>query len=60
MNFWQRLLLTVVAMLLAGFLAGQAWLALFSLPMPSFLAGMVGGLTALPVWEALKRLNRLG
>ena len=60
MTFWQRLLVTVVAMLLVGFVAGQVWLALFSLPMPSFLAGMVGGLTALPLWEALKRLNRLG
>jgi hypothetical protein len=60
MNFWQRLLITVLAMLLVGFVAGQIWLSLFSLPMPSFLAGMVGGLTALPLWEALKRLNRLG
>lgn len=60
MNFWQRLLVTVVAMLLASFFAGQAWLAMFSLPLPSFLAGMVGGLTALPVWEWLKRLNRRG
>lgn len=60
MNFWQRLLITVLAMLLVGFVAGQLWLALFSLTMPSFLAGMVGGLTALPLWEALKRLNRLG
>jgi hypothetical protein len=25
--------------------------------MPSYLAGFVGGLTALPVWELLKRVK---
>ncbi len=57
MNFWQRLLITVVAMVIAGFAAGQLWLMLFAVTLPSFLAGMVGGLVALPVWELLKRFR---
>lgn len=57
MNLWQRLLITMVAMVVAGFAAGQLWLMLFSVPLPSFLAGMVGGLVALPVWELLKRFR---
>lgn len=55
--FWQRLLATVIAMLLAGFLAGLLWEAVFSFPLPSFIAGAVGGLAALPVWDLLKRIR---
>ena len=56
MKFWHRLLVTVVAMLFAGLVAGQLWIYAFNFPLPSYLAGMVGGLTALPVWELLKRI----
>jgi hypothetical protein len=54
MPFWQRLLVTVVAMLVASFMAGLLWLAMFDAGLPSYLAGVVGGLAALPVWEFLK------
>ena len=54
MPFWQRLLVTVVAMLVASFMAGLLWLAMFDAGLPSYLAGVVGGLAALPVWESLK------
>jgi hypothetical protein len=57
MVFWQRLLVTVIVMLAAGFIAGFIWRSIFNLVMPSYLAGFVGGLTALPVWELLKRVK---
>jgi len=55
--FWQRLLLTIVAMLAASWFAGLLWRFIFSFPLPSYAAGMVGGLAALPCWEFLKRIR---
>lgn len=57
MPLWQRLLLTVVAMLLASLVAGLLWRNLFDAGMPGYLSGVVGGLAALPVWELLKRMK---
>jgi putative flippase GtrA len=57
MPFWQRLVITVVAMLGVSFLVGLIWSALLGFPLPSYLAGMIGGLTALPVWEFLRRIR---
>ena len=57
MSLWQRLLLTVLAMLAAGFIAGLLWGRMFDARLPSYLGGIVGGLTAIPVWEILKRLK---
>ena len=57
MPFWQRLGITFIAMLAASFLLGVLWRSVFNIPLPSYLAGIVGGLTALPVWEFLKRIK---
>lgn len=57
MPFWQRLLITLVAMLAVSFVAGFLWNSIFSFGLPSYAAGVVGGLTALPVWEFLKRIR---
>jgi hypothetical protein len=57
MPFWQRLVITVVAMIAASFVVGLIWSALFGFAIPSYLSGMIGGLTALPVWELLKRIG---
>ena len=54
MKLWQKLLITLVAMLIASFLAGRLWLMAFEFVIPSYLAGMVGGLVAIPVWELLR------
>jgi glucose-6-phosphate-specific signal transduction histidine kinase len=54
---WQRLLLTIAAMLAASWIAGLLWNAVFSVSLPSLIAGMIGGLTALPCWELLKRFR---
>jgi hypothetical protein len=57
MPLWQRIIITVIAMLAAGFVVGIFWRQLFDMAMPSYLAGVTGGLTALPVWELLKRIK---
>jgi len=57
MPFWQRLSITLVAMLAASFILGVFWRSLFNIPLPSYIAGIIGGLTALPVWELLKRIK---
>ena len=51
MPFWQRLAITFVTIAAVSLLAGL----LFGLP--SYLAGLIGGLAALPVWEFLKRVG---
>jgi hypothetical protein len=57
MPVWQRLLLTLVAMIASSFIAGLIWESLFAFPLPSYAAGIIGGLAALPVWEFLKRVG---
>ena len=57
MPLWQRLLVTLIAMAAASLVVGLIWRALFGFELPSYLAGMIGGLTAVPVWEFLKRIG---
>jgi hypothetical protein len=57
MPLWQRLLVTLVAMAAASLIVGLIWRALFGFELPSYLGGVVGGLTAVPVWERLKWLR---
>ena len=44
-------------MLLTSFVAGLLWRGIFSTDMPSYLSGVVGGVTAVPMWEFLKRVG---
>jgi hypothetical protein len=57
MPLWQRMMITVVTMLAASFVVGLIWKILFNDLIPSYLAGIVGGLAALPVWEFLRRVG---
>ena len=57
MPFWQRLLITLIAMLAVSFLVGYLWQSIAGFGLPSYAAGVVGGLTALPIWEFLKRIK---
>ena len=57
MVLWQRLLITLVAIVAASIIAALIWHALFNITLPSYLGGVIGGLTALPVWEFLKRVG---
>jgi hypothetical protein len=44
-------------MVVTSLMVGYIWWQIFGFELPSYLAGMVGGLTALPVWEFLKRIR---
>ena len=55
--FWQRLLLTIVVVLVASYLAGLLWQTVLGFPLPGYAAGVVGGLAALPLWDFLKRIR---
>ncbi len=57
MPLWQRLLTTLATMLLTSFVAGLLWRWLFSTDIPSYLSGLVGGVTAVPMWEFVKRIE---
>ena len=57
MPLWQRLGVTLATMLLTSFVAGVLWRGAFNADMPGYLSGVVGGITAVPVWEFLKRVG---
>ena len=57
MAFWQRLLITVLVMLVTSFIVGAIWRSIFNMIIPSYIAGVVAGLAALPVWELLKKIK---
>jgi hypothetical protein len=60
MAFWKKLLITLVAMVAASFIAGLIWKSVFDADLPSYIAGLIGGLSALPVWELLGRIQPRG
>jgi Na+/glutamate symporter len=55
--FWQRLLLTLIAMLASSFIASLIWRSVLNFDMPAYLGGLVGGVVALPLWALLKRIR---
>jgi ABC-type iron transport system FetAB permease component len=57
MPLWQRLVVTLIAMVVASLVVGYIWWEIFGFELPSYLGGVVGGLTAVPVWEFLKRIR---
>ena len=58
MKLWQKLAITFAAILLASVAAGRLWLMAFDFAIPAYLAGMSGGLAAIPVWELLRWFNK--
>jgi uncharacterized YccA/Bax inhibitor family protein len=57
MRLWQRMLVTLIAIVVASLVVGLIWQAMFGFQLPSYVAGVVGGLAAVPVWEFLKRIR---
>ncbi len=57
MVIWQRLLITFIVMLAASFVAQLLWQVAFQTDIPGYFAGMVGGLTAIPIWELLGQIK---
>lgn len=57
MPWWQRLLATIAAMLVASFVVGLVWQEIFRASLPSYIGGAVGGLAAIPIWEFTRRIG---
>ena len=50
-----RFLITIAAVVATSFIASLFWRYLFDTRIPGYLAGLIGGLAAVPVWEILKK-----
>lgn len=57
MPFWQRCAITLAAMLVVSFFIGFMWRSLFGFGLPDYISGVIGGVTAVPLWEFLKRVQ---
>lgn len=57
MPFWQRLLITAVAIVAISFIIGYIASAWLGFVLPSYISGLIGGISALPVWEFLGRVR---
>ena len=44
-------------MIIVSFVVGFIWRTVFNFSLPDYVSGMVGGLTAVPLWEFLKRVK---
>ncbi len=55
--FWQRAIAMFIAMIAVSLLVGYIWRAFLSIDLPEYISGVVGGLTAVPLWEFLKRVR---
>jgi membrane protease YdiL (CAAX protease family) len=58
MPFWQRSLVLVAAMIAVSFVFGLIWHWLFGFNLPGYVSGVVGGLTAVPLWDLLKKTKQ--
>ena len=57
MKWWVRLLITLLFMLVVSYFFGRLWFTVFGVPIPAYLAGVVGGLAAIPVWEFMRWIS---
>ena len=57
MPFWQRSLITLAAMLMVSFVIGFLWRSMLGFGLPDYASGVIGGLTAVPLWELMKRVE---
>lgn len=57
MPFWQRALILLAAMIAVSAIFGYFWYSFFNFRLPGYASGVVGGLTAVPVWEFLKKFK---
>ena len=57
MPFWQRILITLVAIVVVSWGATLLFEMLVGFAVPRYVAGVIGGLVAVPVWEFLKRVG---
>ena len=51
MPFWQRFLVLLAAVMGVSFIVGYIWHSLFGFNLPAYVSGVVGGLSAVLIWE---------
>ena len=47
----------LAAIVAVSIIAGLIWHQLFGFRLPSYIGGVIGGLTSIPVWEFMKRVG---
>jgi len=57
MAFWKRFLILLVAVVAVSLIVGIIWHSLFGFNLPAYASGVIGGLTAVPLWDFLKRIK---
>ena len=57
MPFWQRFLILLLAILAVGFIVDLFSHYIFGFVLPAYVTGVIGGLTAVPLWDLLKRIK---
>jgi hypothetical protein len=57
MVFWQRALILLAAMIGVSVFFGAIWNSVFGFELPGYASGVIGGLTAVPVWDLLKKVK---
>lgn len=55
MKLWQSLVATLLAIILMSFIVTALWRSLFDAQLPSYIAGIVGGMTGVSVWSFLHK-----
>lgn len=54
---WQKLLITFTVVVLASFVAGLLWHRILNTDIPTFMIGVVGGITAAAAWRLLNGVS---
>lgn len=57
MKLWHKILITFIAILITSLIADIAWAAVFPFLLPAYVAGVIGGFMAIPVWELLRMID---
>jgi len=57
MLFWQRCLVLLLAVIAVSLIIDLILHYVFGFSLPTYISGVIGGLTAVPVWDLLKRIK---
>lgn len=57
MPLWQRALVTVIAIVVVSWGVVELLESVIGVRLPSYVAGVIGGVAGVPVWEFLRRVQ---
>ena len=57
MPFWQRALITLAAIVVVSWAVVTLLESLIGIGLPGYVAGVIGGVAGVPVWELLQRVR---